>query len=191
MPSQLETQVYIKPEEYLAAELRSEQKHEYLAGIVYAMAGTSVRHNRITDNISRQLGNQREGSGCDVFSMDIKVPIRKGAAEFYYYPDVIVDCSSPPDTSYYSEEPSVIFEVLSPETERIDRGEKLQNYQTLPSLRAYVLVDQSRLAVTVYRPRDGNWEMEILTGKEDVLILPEIECQLPLRSIYERTDLIR
>ena len=190
MPSPVEVQYHQTPEQYLAAERVSQEKHEYLAGVIYAMAGASVRHNRIVYNLIRELGNQLAGSRCDTFSSDMRVRIRKGASEFYYYPDVIVDCSSPPDNSYYSEEPRVIFEVLSPDTERIDRGEKLQNYQSLDSLGVYVLVDQSRLAVTVYRRMNENWAMELLTAREGLLTLPEIACRVSLAEIYERTDLV-
>jgi Uma2 family endonuclease len=176
------------PEEYLAAERVAEQKHEYLAGAVYAMAGASADHQRIAANIARHLGNQLSGKRCEVFSMDMKVRVRKGAATFFYYPDATVDCSTLAGDSYFAEEPRVIFEVLSPETERIDRAEK---YQMLPSLLVYVLVDQFRPAVTVHRRKNGDWAVELFTNKEDILKLPEIECSLPMTAIYERTSLVR
>ena len=84
---------------------------------------------------------------------------------------------------------AVIFEVLSPDTERIDRGEKLRNYQGLASLDVYVLVDQFHVAVTLYRRTADGWVSEFLTEKTDVLALPTIECELPLAAIYERTHL--
>ncbi len=188
----LEHPNYLKtPEEYLAAERVAEQRHEYLAGTVYSMAGATADYQRIAANVARHLGNQLSGKRCEVFSMDMKVRIRKGAATFFYYPDATVDCSDPAGDSYFAEEPRVIFEVLSPETERIDRVEKLYNYQTLPSLLSYVLVDQLRLAVTVYRRKNGDWIVELLIKKDDILKLPEIECALPMTAIYERTQLAR
>ncbi|MEO6872690.1 MAG: Uma2 family endonuclease [Chthoniobacterales bacterium] len=190
MTTELATDYYRTSEEYLAAELMSGEKHEYLAGVVCAMAGASAGHNRITGNIAAELRDQLRGKSCQEFSTEMKVCIRKGAAEFYYYPDVTVDCSPLPDTSFFSEEPRVIFEVLSPQTERIDRGEKLQNYQSLDSLSAYILVDQARVAVTVYRRKNEVWGREVLTAKDDILGLPEIDCELTLTAIYERTDLV-
>ncbi len=188
----LECPGYLKtPDEYLAAERVAEQKHEYLAGAVYAMAGASADHQRIAANIARHLGNQLSGKPCEGFSMEMKVRIRRGASSFFYYPDATVDCSSLARDSYVAEEPRVIFEVLSPETERTDRVEKLYNYQMLPSLVMYVLVDQLRLAVTVYHRNNDEWIVELLTKKEDVLNLPEIECALPMTAIYERTGLMR
>jgi len=119
----------------------------------------------------------------------VKVRIQRDAASFFYYPDVTVDCSGSANGSLFAEAPRVIFEVLSPATERIDRGEKLRNYQSIPTLEAYVLVDQYHVAVTVYRrPADG-WVVEFYTEKTDILKLPGIECSLPLATIYERTGL--
>ena len=188
----LEHPGYLKTaEEYLAAERVAEQKHEYLAGSVYAMAGTTWDHERIAMNISGELRAQLRGKPCEVAASNIKVRIRKDAAQFFYYPDVTVDCGSAAGDSLFAEEPRVIFEILSPETERIDRVEKLYNYQTLPSLLVYVLVDQLRLAVTAYCRTNDDWTVELLTRKEDILKLPEIECSLAMTAIYERTDMMR
>ena len=180
---------FISPEEYLAGESLSQQRHEYLAGVIYAMAGTTMGHGRIGSNINRSLGNQLEGRRCESFTADLRVRIQRDAASFYYYPDVVVDCSGGANTALFAEVPRIIFEVLSPDTERIDRGEKLHNYQSIAALDAYVLVDQSQLAVTVYRRTAEGWVREFYTEKTDTLALPEIECSLPLSTIYERTGL--
>jgi Uma2 family endonuclease len=188
----LERPGYLKtPEEYLAAERLAEHRHEYRAGAVYAMAGTSRDHERIAINVCGELRAQLRNRPCEVLASNIKVGIKKEAAQFFYYPDVTVDCGAASGDSFFAEEPRVIFEILSPETERIDRVEKLHNYQTLPSLQAYVLVDQLRLAVAIYRRKNDEWTVELLTKKEDVLKLPEIECILPISAIYERTGLMR
>ena len=189
MGNALRNDYYISPDEYLTGEELSLDKHEYLNGVVYMMAGASAGHDRITMNISRHLGNQFSGKPCEAFSADTRVHVRTETAEFYYYPDVTVDCTGRANDSRYSESPRVIFEVLSPATERVDRGEKLQNYQRIASLEAYVLVDQARVAVTVYRKTAAGWESELLLEKDDVLALGCIDCQLPLSAIYERTGL--
>jgi Uma2 family endonuclease len=180
---------HVTPEAYLAAERQRAQKHEYLAGVEYAMAGASAGHNRITGNVFAELRRQLAGTPCEAFTADMKVRIRTSTAEFYYYPDVAVDCSGVADAAQFAEQPRVIVEVLSPDTERIDRGEKLRNYQSLPSLDAYVLVDQHRLAVLVHRRSDGGWTRELLTEKAETLSLPTIGCSIPLAAIYQRTGL--
>jgi len=190
METALRSEEYITPEEYLAAELVSEERHEYLAGVVYAMAGASLGHNRIVGNIAGELRSQLRGKPCEAFATDVKVRIRRQTAEFFYYPDVMVDCTSGADTEYYAEQPRVIFEVMSPGTARTDREEKLPNYQTLASLDAYVLVDQARVAVTLYRRTDSGWERELLTDlATGAIALPTIGCELPLAAVYERTGL--
>ncbi len=190
MLSEPETQYYYETAEaYLAGERLADRKHEYLAGVIYAMAGATRDHNRIAANILSDLLQQLRGRPCEPFSSDMKVRIRKDAAEFYYYPDVTVDCSGGPGASHFVEEPRVVFEVLSPDTQRIDHGEKLRNYQALASLHVYVLVDQFHIAVTVYRRTADGWKREFLSAKEDVLALGEIDCQLRMTGIYERTHL--
>ena len=188
---------YVTPEQYLADELLREQRHEYVAGMIYplggvtGMAGTSHAHTRITGNINAALLTQLRGHRCEPFSTDTKVGIRKGEAQFYYYPDVVVDCGGGADDAYFATEPRVIFEVLSKETERTDRLEKLEYYRALPSLDTYVLVDQSRPVVTVHHRHEDGWAAELLTGAEDTLTLPTIGCSLPLTVIYERTQVLR
>ena len=188
---------YVTPEQYLADELLRDQRHEYVDGIVYpvggvtGMAGASHAHTRITGNINALLLHQLRGHRCEPFSTDTKIGIRQGKAQFYYYPDVVVDCGGGPDDAYFATEPRVIFEVLSRETERVDRLEKRDHYQALSSLTAYVLVGQYHPAVTVYHRQDDGWTAELLTGAEEVLTLPAIDCSLPLTMIYARTQVLR
>ncbi len=176
----------VSPADYLAGERLGDVKHEYLDGVVYATAGTTVQHDRIAGNIYRALGNQLQGGPCEPFSSDVKVRIESAGAKFYYYPDVTVDCAEPHPASLFAEAPRVIFEVLSPDTERIDRGEKFRNYQTVPSLAVYVFADQFHRFLTVYRRVGDGWRSELLEG-DAVLPLPEIGCQLPISAVYERT----
>jgi Uma2 family endonuclease len=191
MGSALRADYVVSVEDYLDGERLADQKHEYLAGVVYAMSGVTLDHDRIAGNIIVSLHTQLRGKPCEVFSSDVKVRIQRDSATFFYYPDAIVDCSGPhKGSAVYLEEPRVIFEVLSPSTERVDRGEKRLNYQALPSLETYVLVDQARLAVNAYRRTRDGWALEILTSSGDTLELPKIECRLPLAGIYERTSLL-
>lgn len=178
----------ITPEEYLAGERMATQRHEYLNGVVYAMAGASTGHNRIAANIGGELRSQLKGKPCEPFTTDLRVRVRTKSAEFYYYPDVLVDCSGNADNALYADKPTVIFEIMSPETERVDRHEKLSYYQTIPSLQVYVLVDQFHLIMTVYRRSDDGWISEILTAG-GVLELDCITCRLPIEAAYERTHL--
>lgn len=179
----------ISPEDYLARERMATRRHEYLNGMVYAMAGASAGHNRITANLGGELRLHLRGKPGEAFTSDMRVRIRSENAEFYYYPDVVVDCSGTADSSLYPEKPTVIFEVMSPETERVDRNEKFYHYQKIASLQTYVLVDQFQVAMTVHRREADGWGSEILTAG-DTLRLDCIACRFPIADAYERTRLV-
>jgi Uma2 family endonuclease len=178
---------WISPDEYLEGERVAEVRHEYVDGRVYAMAGASDDHNRITRNILTALDNALRGKPCEPFAMDMKVRIPPAFADVYYYPDVLVACDPADNAKYYRERPSVLFEVLSPETERTDRREKAIAYRQIPTLEAYVLVEQDRVAVTVLHRAEPGWRSEVLEGRKAVLRLPGLGVEIPLDRIYERT----
>jgi Uma2 family endonuclease len=177
---------WISPDEYLEGERLSEIRHEYVDGCVYAMAGASDDHNRIAGNIFAELSNQLRGTGCEAFIHDMKVKVSPGS-NIFYYPDIIVVCDPSDNAKYFRERPSVIFEVLSPETQRADRREKLLAYAEIPTLKSYVLLEQERIATTVLRRRSTGWETETIEGPNAVLTFPEINVQIDLGRIYERT----
>src|SRR5215211_8263317 len=141
----------LSPEEYLAIERKSEIKHEYFAGEVFAMVGASKRHNLITANIIRLLGNQLADRPRNVYPSDMRVKV--SATGKYTYPDVVVAC----DEEQFDDEekdtllnPVVIFEVLSESTEAYDRGKKFEQYQQIESLTEYVLVAQEPHRIEQY-----------------------------------------
>jgi Uma2 family endonuclease len=179
--------VLINPEDYLAAEENAEVRSEFLNGLVYAMAGTSMGHNAVAGNIFAGLHQRLRSGQCRPFFADIKVRVCAGADERYYYPDVGVTCRKISGTESIEEEPAVIFEVLSDSTRRVDTGEKRDGYLKIPSLHAYVLVEPRRNEITVYRRTDTGWRGEVLDDPAAVLRLPEIGCELPLSEIYAGT----
>ncbi len=177
---------WISPEEYLEGERFSDVRHEYIDGAVYGMAGASDDHNRITGNIFYELSNQLRSRKCEAFINDMKVKISRDSSLFYY-PDVLVACDPEDNAQYFRERPSVIFEVVSPETERTDRREKLLGYQAIPTVTSYVIVEQEQIAAIVFRRVGPTWKTESLNGKKAVLRLPEIGVEFKLDRIYERT----
>lgn len=185
--SLLQDREAITPEQYLEDELHCEVRHEYLAGKVYAMSGSSVEHNRIAGNIFAALLASLDGKPCEPFITDMKAHITLPSGDWYYYPDVMVNCDPTGQKQYYCDTPSVIFEVQSPSTERTDEREKFLVYQAIPQLQTYVLVRQDRREVRAHR-REVHWKPEFLSGG-DVLPLPEIQCSLSLDVIYRRTGL--
>lgn len=175
----LKRNVQVSVEEYLEGEKHSQAKHEYVCGRVHAMVGASKAHNRITLNIGYALDQHLLESSCSVFVSDIKVRI----GEIFYYPDVSATCSKDDTDPFFSTEPSLIVEVLSPTTEAVDRLCKRLAYQSLPSLQEYVLVAQEKREVQVYRRHDQGWDLEVFVG-EDTVRLESIDHELPLAQVY-------
>lgn len=179
----------ISPADYLAAELQSPVKHEYLGGMVYAMSGASNRHNRIATNITAALLFRLRGRRCQAFNSDTKVRIQLPTHTLFYYPDAMVVCQPNPEADSFQDAPTAIVEVLSSRTRRTDEGEKCQAYLTIPSLRLYLLVEQDSAEVVVLRRAEQGFLREVHQGLAAVIAMPELECELPLEEIYERVDI--
>ena len=148
-------------EEYLVFEEKSQVKHEFLNGEVFAMAGGTIEHAALAMAIGRSLGNSLEGKPCRVLGSDAK--IRVLATGLSTYPDVSVVCGkleTAPDDRHAVTNPTLIVEVLSDSTEAYDRGEKAAHYRRIPSLRELVFVSQRSPLIEVHRKNErGNWEL--------------------------------
>ncbi|SMP66724.1 Endonuclease, Uma2 family (restriction endonuclease fold) [Desulfonatronum zhilinae] len=176
----------ISVQEYLAGELESDVRHEYIDGAVYAMVGASDRHGLIALNIATALRPHVRGTPCQLFMSDMKVRIQLQGKTIFYYPDLILSCDKNDRHTYFRTSPCLIVEVLSASTRRVDQQEKLSTYITIPSLREYVLVDQDCKLVQVHR-QSGNW-----VGQSMTLGSVLFEClavELPLELIYEDVPL--
>lgn len=169
-------------DEYLAWEENSPIRHEYVRGRVYAMSGTKARHNAIVNNMLRHVWPVR--GACAVYTIDLKV---RPAEDRIYYPDCVVVCSPHDlDTLIFSD-PCLIVEVTSRSTRRIDRGEKLDAYLAMPSLRGYLIVEGDRRHATLYTREETGWARDEIVGSGDVK-LPCIGATLALDNIYEGAD---
>ena len=174
---------HLTVEDYLDGEKTSQVRHEYVAGQVYAMAGSSARHNGIALNLATRLRPHLRGGMCRVFMSDVKARIE--ALDLFYYPDVMVSCDPEDRNDYFRSRPCLIVEVTSPSTESIDRREKLHAYQTLDSLREYVLLAQDEVKAHVYRRDDhGNWWVQTFT-EADELRMESVGLNIPLLELYE------
>jgi Uma2 family endonuclease len=179
----------VSVEEYLAGELASPIKREYVGGVLYAMAGARNAHNLIATNALVALGARLRGKRCRPYNSDTKIRIRLPTQVRFYYPDVSVICRPNPQTDSFQDEPAVLIEVLSNRTRRIDEGEKKDAYLTIPSLCVYVLVEQETPAVRVFRRTENGFVREVYEGLDAVVPLGEIEVDLPLAEVYEAVDL--
>jgi Uma2 family endonuclease len=176
----------LTPLEYLTRERKAETKSEYLRGEVFAMSGASREHNLIAGNVAGELRQQLRDRKCEVYQSDMRVKV--APTGLYTYPDVTVACGEPEfedaevDTLL---NPKVLVEVLSPSTADYDRGGKFTHYRRLPSLQEYVLISQDRPLVEHYvRQGQDEWLLTEVSSLQDALVLPTIDCRLPLSEIY-------
>jgi Uma2 family endonuclease len=167
--------------EYLDAEERSEVRHEYVAGEIFAMVGAFIRHDRLVNAIRRAVERHAAGRGCEVFSGTTRLWVE--AADCFYYPDLFVSCRPPAGSDRHVDNAVLVVEVLSESTEAIDRREKRLNYVKLADLQEYVLVSQDARRIEVQRRVGGEWEIEIVTG-DDQVTLRSIGLQLTLAEVY-------
>jgi Uma2 family endonuclease len=179
---------FVTPEAYLKFERSSEIKHEYYGGTVFAMTGASRNHNLIVANVIATLHTQLRKRPCIVYPSDMRVKTRSSV--LYTYPDISVVCGE----SQFEDEfvdtllnPTVLFEVLSPSTERYDRGKKFQHYRTLPSLQEYVLIAQDSYRIEHFtRQPNDEWLLADAASLDAAIQLPSIQCQLALADVYEK-----
>jgi Uma2 family endonuclease len=181
--------VHVSERDYLARELNAEVRSEYVAGQVFAMVGASRAHNRISGNIYARLLAHLRGAACSPYMADVRVQVASRSA--YYYPDVVVTCD-PRDRSadpenYSVSYPVLLVEVLSRSTEATDRREKLLAYQTLESLREYVLVSQIARRVEIYRRAAADWEVLAL-APGDTVHFSSVEYTADFEDIYDGSD---
>lgn len=177
---------FVTIDEYLIREAASPIKHEYVNGVLYAMAGATNLHNSIAMNIVIALGSQLRGKPCQVFASDTKIRVANAKNSFFYYPDVMVVCEQNSDKDTFQDKPAAVFEVLSKSTRRVDEGEKQHVYLSLPSLDIYMLVEQEFPLVTVYRRTGSDFVPEEYQKLEDVIPLPEFGIVLALADVYNR-----
>lgn len=171
-------------EGFLEFEASATERHEFVTGQVFAMAGTSERHNRLAFELAMAAAQAARENSCRILMSDVKLRAPSGAV---YYPDVMVVCDDSDDDPYIKRRPCLVVEVLSESTRDIDRGEKWLNYQSLDSLQAYMLLDQELPRAEIYRRTAEGWHYERIEA-DGLLKLPCVGLEVPLDTIYSRLD---
>jgi Uma2 family endonuclease len=193
------TRAFLTPEQYLEIERAAEFKSEYFQGEMFPMqgdglafAGAGLAHNRLVKNLVLSLGNQLRAGPCDLFVADMRVHVR--ATGLYTYPDIVLYCGEPQlldDRRDTLLNPCALVEVLSPTTEAYDRGRKFENYQSIESLKEYLLVASDRIHVDLYtRQPDTRWLLTSASRLEESLDLPSVGCRLALSDLYENVEFV-
>ena len=179
---------FVSIAEYLDRERSADTRSEYINGEIFAMAGTSMSHNRLTRNLLLSLHSQLANSACEAFSSDLRVFSQ--VCDAYFYPDVVVVCDKIElnnDNPQALLNPSIIIEVLSDSTEARDRGHKFQCYRSIPSLREILFVSQHEPLIEQYvRHTEDLWMMRTIRGLESELKFESYPATLRLADIYSQ-----
>jgi Uma2 family endonuclease len=181
----------VSVQQYLEADRAADYRSEYDAGHVVAMAGASRNHNQLVANISAALINRLHDKPCNSYATDLRVAIQ--SAGRFYYPDLVIawnpetydDTLDPPALT----NPVAILEVLSPSTEARDRGEKFLWYQTIPSLREYILVSQwPRRFEYFLRSDAGQWVYRGDLTNPQNLEVHAVQQRIAVEEVYNKVS---
>jgi Uma2 family endonuclease len=167
-------------DEYLTFEQQSEIRHELVDGYLHAMTGASDRHEEIVANLLAALHGHLRGGGCRVYGSNLKVRV----GDDFFYPDLFVRCASERGDPFFKTDPTLVIEVLSPGTQRYDRGDKRLAYQSLATLQELVLVAQDTPYVEIHRRKANGWERELLQELSESLFLHSVAFHIGLKAIY-------
>lgn len=172
-------------EDYLAVERQTGLRHEFIDGEIIAMPGGTIRHSALKTNLTTFVNVATLGGPCRSFDSDLK--LHNELTDTFSYADLTVLCGeirrSPQDRNAITN-PTALCEVLSPSTEKKDRGERFFRAQQLPSLRHYVLLSTERELVEVYTRTEQGWLYRSL-GRGDILALFAIGVEIPIDQLYD------
>jgi Uma2 family endonuclease len=175
---------YWTANEFLAFVANSEFKHELIDGEVYDMSGGTGEHSQIAANIIICFGRRLQSTSCRVNTSDMMLKV---SDDRYLFPDVSVVCGNP---EYEDESrlallnPVIVVEVTSPSSAVDDRGLKRESYLRLPTVQAYLIVDQHRVCAELFERADVGWRLQVFTNPDDVIVLETLNLKLPLAQVY-------
>jgi Uma2 family endonuclease len=170
-------------EAFLQSEPMEANREDFLGGRIYPQPDNTDRHNRITLNLAMALRPRARERDCEIFALKFAVHFRIAGQDALYYPDVLLACDPVDSHPYYRSAPCLLAEILSPQTERIDRAEKLFAYTTIPSLQEYLVVAQNEPRVEIHRREADGWVTSTVReqGSVDIRCL---ETTVDLETIY-------
>jgi Uma2 family endonuclease len=178
-------------DEYLAFEEESPEKNEYYKGEIFAMAGTSFRHNQIVGNTLFAIRSRLKDS-CQILPSDLRVSVK--AVDLFTYPDLSIVCGKPEllekkGTTDTLTNPVVLIEVLSRSTENYDRGNKFAFYRLIPSLQEYLLVSSLEQKVELFRKKSAfKWEFTEYANDNEIIELESVGISILLKDLYQNVS---
>lgn len=186
MSAAREIRRYHTVEEYAALEKVGDARYEYWDGEIVCMSGGSRAHYLISDNAFAFLKAAAKKQEC--LAASGQCPVVSGDQSYHRYPDASVACA-PQFTEILGIDvltnPLILVEVTSPTTESADHKAKRRAYQTIESLREYVIIEQDEPKVTLYVREEGQWRCTVIDDLDRSFRLPSLDCDIALRDLYE------
>jgi Uma2 family endonuclease len=175
------------PDEFLAWEAGQTERHDFVDGEVFAMAGAEDRHITVTMNAAFALRQHLADTPCRAYVADMKVAAATG--DNFFYPDVVVTCSlADRQDRLVKREPTLIVEVLSPSTAAYDLGKKFAYYQQIPSLREIAFIDLDERRTSVYRKGESElWVLHRFDAGADVQFA-SVDLTLTAAALFADVD---
>ena len=166
---------------FLAWEEKQELRHEFDGVRAFAMAGGTDAHAAIQVGVIGSLRAHLRGKPCRPYGSELKIRTADGIR----YPDAFVVCTPRVPSATISNDPVVIFEILSESTVQLDLMIKAAEYQAIPSVQRYIILRQTHRLAMVYHRKGEAWEFAFVSGEGAMLDMPEIGISVPLAEIYE------
>lgn len=181
-------------EEYIQQEKNANQKFEFHDGIIYALAGGSIEHALLVGNIYSELRNGLRNSKSDCKPITSEAKLYINSQNKYVYPDGMVVCGELERSNVHKDaisNPILVVEVLSKSTTEYDRGDKFYFYRQIPTLKEYVLIDQSRYVVEVYYKKASTdlWSISRYAGLNKKIKLESINLEIGMDELYFDIDI--
>jgi Uma2 family endonuclease len=175
---------------YLESEAKSQEKHEYYRGEIFAMAGASIQHNQIASNAHVAIGSFLSGKDCRVFQSDLKIYAEQNS--LFTYPDLSIVCGKIETLENHKDvvtNPIVLIEVLSLATQDYDRGGKFKLYREIASLKEYILISSLEVLVEKYIKQDnGTWVLQEYKSANDIFVIGPIGMQVEVGNLYKNVE---
>ncbi|MEO1166881.1 MAG: Uma2 family endonuclease [Chloroflexota bacterium] len=172
-------------EEWLAHQEATDRRYDYIDGEIYAMSGGTLRHGKIAGRVVTALNNGLQGKGCTVYTSDVAVKISDTK---YVYPDASALCGEPipaDEAGTMLANPTVVVEVVSKSSAYYDRGLKADYYLSVPSISAYLVIDQNRPYAILHTKQNNQWVLTSFQGIDAVVPIDSLDTMLALKDVYD------
>ncbi len=178
----------MSPAEYIEWESTQKEKHEYIGGLIYNMAGASIRHNKIFTNLMRSITPHLSGETCEIYGSDLKVLVKSKDA--FFYPDATIVCGEIELADEFTDtvkNPAVVFEILSPSTASHDLGKKFFMYLQIESLKEIFIIDTTTMEIRSGKKTEANsWFFSDYHLPEEIFTIETIQLSLTVKQVYDQ-----